>query len=29
MVGMLQGVPDAVAKARPVSHCYPISLTLS
>lgn len=28
MVGLLQGVPDAVAKARPVSHCYPASLPL-
>ncbi len=28
MVGILEGIPDAQAKARPISHCYPISLVL-
>lgn len=28
MAGMLLGISDAQAKARPVSHCYPISLPL-
>jgi broad specificity phosphatase PhoE len=29
MVGMLEGVADVVARARPVSHCYPISVALA
>jgi broad specificity phosphatase PhoE len=29
MVGILQKVADGQALARPVSHCYPISLQLS
>jgi broad specificity phosphatase PhoE len=29
MLGLLQNLPDAEAKRRPVSHCYPISLALS
>ena len=28
MVGMLDGVPDAVAKARAISHCHPVCVPL-
>lgn len=28
MLGLLQGLPDMQALARPISHCYPISLPL-
>ena len=29
MLGLLQGLPDAQALARPISHCYPVSLPLT
>jgi broad specificity phosphatase PhoE len=28
MLGILQGLADAEARARPISHCYPIALPL-
>jgi len=28
MLGLLQDLPDAQALARPISHCYPVSLSL-
>ncbi|MDO9190922.1 MAG: histidine phosphatase family protein [Sulfurimicrobium sp.] len=28
MLGMLEGVPDGLAKTRPISHCMPISMDI-